>query len=74
MINFIPPTGFTGSASVVYTIQDGSQNTATGLLTVKIECNTIQDVCEPYLMAYAPYNVSGDLKLYQSGSSFLPPS
>jgi len=68
-IDFTPMAGFTGSASAIYTIQDESNNTATGLLTVTIEC--IQDACEQHLVAYAPYNVAGDLKMYQSGSSSL---
>ncbi|EKD44488.1 MAG: hypothetical protein ACD_71C00124G0015, partial [uncultured bacterium (gcode 4)] len=68
-IDFRPNTGFTGSASTIYTIQDGSNNTATGLLTVAIEC--IQDTCEQHLVAYAPYNVAGDLKMYTGSTSHL---
>ncbi|EKD44267.1 MAG: hypothetical protein ACD_71C00190G0001, partial [uncultured bacterium (gcode 4)] len=58
-IDFTPTTGFTGSASTIYTIQDGSNNTATGLLTVAIEC--IQDACEQHLVAYAPYEDNTDI-------------
>ena len=65
-VNFTPTPGFTGSASTVYTIQDGSSNTATGLLTVTVEVPCIQGACEPNLVAYAPYNTSGDLDLYKS--------
>ncbi|EKD44193.1 MAG: hypothetical protein ACD_71C00216G0002 [uncultured bacterium (gcode 4)] len=73
-IDFTPSSTFTGSASAIYIIQDGSNNTATGLLTVTIECIQIQDACGYGLVAYAPYDVAGDWKLYQTGSSSLPPS
>jgi reprolysin-like metallo-peptidase family M12B/Big-like domain-containing protein len=46
-INYSPATGFTGSDSVIYTLDDGSQGTSSATLTITVNAKTVVDSGNP---------------------------